>query len=119
MRTASARRGESRLALFPERTSEASNAVTCLWVRIPSRPLRLLDRPQGTARRLVLSLHPDSGIRVIGAEARRHWPDVAPGRKVERLIRFVPRTGGRHLVRFSATSRAPIARVEPGQRAAP
>jgi hypothetical protein len=70
---------------------------TTLEVRVHNRG----DRP---ARRVVVALQPDRGIRLVGAIGSSHWPDVAPGRTVTRRVRAIPLTPGEHRMEVSAAS---------------
>jgi hypothetical protein len=59
------------------------------------------DRP---ARRVVVALRPDRGIRLVGAIGSSHWPDVGPGHTATRRVRVIPLAAGHHEIEVSATS---------------
>jgi hypothetical protein len=67
-------------------------------------PVRLAVHNPDTrpARGVVVTIDPDSGTRLVGAEGHRHWDDIAPGATAERVVRIVPLRLGRHAIRLEA-----------------
>jgi hypothetical protein len=70
-------------------------------VTLAVRILNPYDRP---ARDLTVKLTPDSGLRIVGAEAQRRWRDLQAGEAAERRVRVVPRTSGQHVLSLAATA---------------
>jgi hypothetical protein len=72
------------------------------------RPMTVAVRVTNTgdqaATNVPVDLEPDRGLRVVGAEAHRTWRVIRAGKTVERRVRIVPLTAGRHALGVSAGS---------------